>query len=289
MDDVERRHALADFLRTRRDRLTPSDVNLPWGNRRRTPGLRREEVAQLANIGTSWYVSLEQGRDVHPSEQVLESLAQALRLDAAERRHLFRLAQPQGSADPLSPPEETVRFALQQAVHALNPHPAYVMGRRWDLLTWNQAAELVFAFSEIAPHHSRNFIWRSFTSPVLRGHSHWELLAKSLVAQFRADSARYPGDAWFGELISDLKKMSDEFRAWWSRHDVKSISDGHKRMNHPVLGSLEFEHVTLQVPENDHQKVVIYTCSPETATSLTERLSQVNHGIYHEETPTTLK
>jgi transcriptional regulator with XRE-family HTH domain len=153
VDDSERRRALADFLRTRRTRLSPPDVDLPWGSRRRTPGLRREEVAQLANIGTSWYVALEQGRDVHPSEQVLESLAQALRLNEAERHHLFLLAQPQSATNP-PPAEETVGHALQQAIDALNPHPTYVLGRRWDLLTWNRAAELVFTFSEIAPPHS---------------------------------------------------------------------------------------------------------------------------------------
>jgi transcriptional regulator with XRE-family HTH domain len=273
VDDNERRRALADFLRTRRTRLSPPDVDLPWGSRRRTPGLRREEVAQLANIGTSWYVALEQGRDVHPSEQVLESLAQALRLNEAERHHLFLLAQPQGATNP-PPAEETVGHALQQAVDALNPHPTYVLGRRWDLLTWNRAAELVFTFSEIAPPHSRNFIWRSFTSPVLRGHRNWEQLAKSLIAQFRGDSARYPGDQGFGELIEDLKKFSKEFRLWWSHHDVKTIPDGHKSMAHPALGHLEFEYVSLQVPLNHDQKVIIYTCSPETASKLTKLLTE---------------
>lgn len=273
MDDVERRQLLADFLRTRREQLSPSDVNLPWGSRRRTPGLRREEVAQLANIGTSWYIALEQGRDVHPSQQVLESLAMAMRLSPAEQHHLFQLAQPQSLTQLLPSPEETVGFALQQAINALNPHPAYVMGRRWDLLIWNQAAEHVFSFSEIAPPHSRNFIWRSFTSPVLLGHRNWEQLAKSLIAQFRADSARYPDDPWFRELIEDLKKESDEFRLWWSRHDVKNIPEGHKSMTHPVLGNLEFEHVTLQVPGNIDQKVVIYTCSSETAIRLSSVLS----------------
>lgn len=275
MDDVKRRQLLADFLRTRREQLSPSDVNLPWRSRRRTPGLRREEVAQLANIGTSWYIALEQGRDVHPSQQVLENLAKAMRLSSAEQRHLFQLAQPQSSTQSLPSPEETVGFALQQAVNALNPHPAYVMGRRWDLLFWNQAADLVFSFSEIAPPHSRNFIWRSFTSPVLRRHQNWEQLAKGLMAQFRADSARYPDDPWFRELIEDLKKDNDEFRLWWSRHDVRNIPEGHKSMDHPVLGSLEFEHVTLQVPGNTDQKVVIYTCSSETAIKLSSALQQM--------------
>ena len=273
MDDNERRQALADFLRTRRDRISPFDVGLPQGSRRRTPGLRREEVAQLANIGTSWYIALEQGREVHPSEQVLESLSLALRLNTAERNHLFSLARRKGPEEQSPHPEETISSALEQAVSALDPHPAYVLGRRWDLLTWNQAAELVFAFSDIAPPHSRNFIRRSFTHPVLRKHSRWEQLAKSLIAQFRADSGRYPGDPRFAELIVDLREISDEFRSWWPRHDVRSIPDGHKSLHHPTLGNLEFEHVTLQVPANVDQKVVIYTCSPETATRLSGLLS----------------
>ncbi len=272
MDDQERRKALADFLRTRRTRLSPPDVGLPWGSRRRTPGLRREEVAQLANIGTSWYVALEQGRDVNPSEQVLESLAQALRLNEAERHHLYVLARPQSAINPL-PDEETVGSTLQQAMKALNPHPAYVMGRRWDLLAWNQAAEIVFSFSEIKPPHSRNFLWRSFTSPVLRRHRHWEQLAKSSIAQFRADCAYYPGDQSFEELIEDLKEISSEFRLWWSSHDVKNVPEGHKIMAHPTLGQLEFEYVSLRVPTNHDQKVVIYTCSPETAIKLNGLLS----------------
>jgi transcriptional regulator with XRE-family HTH domain len=272
LDDNERRQALADFLRTRRARLSPSEVNLPSGNRRRTPGLRREELAQLANIGTSWYIAMEQGRDVRPSEQVLESLAIALRLSYAERRHLFVLAQQQGVTI-VPPPEEVVSAVHLNSINALNPHPVYIMGRRWDLLAWNKAAELVFSFSEIAPPHTRNFIWRCFTSPVLRGHLQWEKLAQSLIAQFRADSARYPGDKWFGELIDDLNQTSDFFRLWWAKHDVKGIPDGQKLMNHPSYGSLEFEHVTLQVPADPDQKLILYTCSPETAIKLASILS----------------
>src|SRR5581483_662732 len=131
MQRSERHQALADFLRQRRARLAPSEVGLPPGLRRRTPGLRREEVAHLANIGTSWYVWLEQGREVHPSTPVLESLAQALRLTPNERRHLFLLAG-QPLPAPVSPAEESIGPALQQVLSDLNPSPAYVLGRRYD-------------------------------------------------------------------------------------------------------------------------------------------------------------
>src|SRR5436305_3163626 len=146
MHERERRQALADFLRQRRDQLSPAQVELPPGIRRRTPELRREEVAQLANMGTSWYVWLEQGRDVHPSAQVLESLAQALRLTPNERRHLFLLAGQ--SLPPQTPPvEEHISPVLRQMLSDLDPAPAYVMGRRFDYLAWNNAAEKIFAIS----------------------------------------------------------------------------------------------------------------------------------------------
>ena len=143
---------------------------------------------------------------------------------------------------------------------AMLPHPAYVLGRRWDLLAWNSAAELVFSFSEIAPPHTRNYLWRTFTHPALRRNPQWETLARSLTAQFRAVSGRYPDDSGFSELVADLRRMSEEFRLWWSSHDVRAAVDGHKTMHHPVLGTLEFEHVTLGVPTAPDQQVVILTC-----------------------------
>ncbi len=147
MDELERRQALAAFLRTRRARLQPADVGLPARSRRRTAGLRREEVAELANIGVSWYTLLEQGHDVHPSRQVLESLAQALRLTTAEEQHLFRLSSHELPARMLVEAEQ-VTPALQRVVDALTPHPAFVIGRRWDVLTWNRVADLLFHFHE---------------------------------------------------------------------------------------------------------------------------------------------
>ncbi len=167
MYESERRQALADFLRQRRAHLTPAEVGLPAGIRRRTPGLRREEVAQLANMGTSWYVWLEQGRDVHPSAQVLESLAQALRLTPNERRHLFLLAG-QPLPPHASPLEERTSPALQQVLDDLNPTPAYAVGRRWDYLAWNKAADALFAISEASSPYAHNLVWRFFTSPTMR-------------------------------------------------------------------------------------------------------------------------
>ena len=267
MHESERRQALADFLRQRRACLSPAEVGLPPGMRRRTPGLRREEVAQLANMGTSWYVWLEQGRDVHPSAQVLESLAQALRLTLNERRHLFLLA-----GQPLPPHasflEERTSPEFQQVLDDLNPTPAYAVGRRWDLLAWNKAADGLFAISEASSLYARNLVWRLFTSPTMRERPNWEQVARGTLAEFRTASARYPGDRWFEELIEDLKRVSPEFRRWWPHHDVRSALDGRKVMEHPTLGHLEFEHLTLQVLSNPDVRIMIYTPLAETRAKL---------------------
>jgi transcriptional regulator with XRE-family HTH domain len=263
MQERERRLALAGFLRQRRASLSPADVGLPPGMRRRTPGLRREEVAQLASIGASWYVWLEQGRDVHPSTQVLESLAQALRLTPNERRHLFLLAgQPPPPLD--APPEERLRPALQQMVDALDPTPASVLGRRWDYLAWNRAADALFSVPDMSSPYARNLIWQFFTNQTRREWPLWEPIARATLAEFRATSARYPGDAWFEELIEDLKRVSPEFREWWPHHDVRRALDGHKVIEHPTMGRLEFEHFNLQALSDPDIKVMIY--APDAAT-----------------------
>jgi transcriptional regulator with XRE-family HTH domain len=259
MDESGRREALADFLRKRRACLAPSDVGLPPGIRRRTPGLRREEVAQLANIGASWYVWLEQGRDVHPSVHVLESLAQALKLTPNERRHLFLLAG-QSLPPPAPPSEEHVSPSLQQMLDDLNPTPAYVMGRRWDYLAWNKAADEVFAISGASTPYGRNLVWRFFTDPIMREHFlHWEQIARGVLAEFRAASARYPGDGWFEELIEGLKQVSPEFCRWWPQHDAPRSLDGDKTIEHLTLGLLKFKHLTLQVFNDPDVRVTIYT------------------------------
>jgi transcriptional regulator with XRE-family HTH domain len=272
MDESERRQALAAFLRTRRARLQPADVGLPVRRHRRTPGLRREDVAELANIGVSWYTLLEQGQDVHPSRQVLESLAQALRLSRAEEQHLFRLANQESSAS-ASMEEEQVSPALQRIVDALCPHPAFVIGRRWDVLTWNRAADLVFHFHEPCPPHSRNVVWRFFERGARTLDLHWELQAQNLVAQFRADYARYPGDPSFQEVIADLQRVSPQFRLWWDQQDVRGLPDGPRAMRHPTLGMLEFEHVTFQTAITADLRVKVYSASPETAFRLEQALS----------------
>jgi len=272
MDETERRQALAAFLRTRRARLSPALVGLPARNRRRTPGLRREEVAELANIGVAWYTLLEQGQDVHPSNSVLASIAQALRLSPAEEQHLFLLA---GLILPAKTPteHEEVPPALRRVVDALTPHPAFVIARRWDVLIWNRAAGLLFRFDEPFPPHSRNVVWRFFQREVHSLDPDWETQARNLVAQFRADYARYPGDASFEELLHDLRHISSPFREWWEQHDVRGLPDGPRSLIHPALGALEFDHVTFQTAFPSDLRVKVYAASPSTASKLEQALS----------------
>lgn len=274
MSDEQRRQDLADFLRTRRMRLSPEQVGLIHGGRRRTPGLRREEVAQLANVGVSWYTLLEQGRDIHPSREVLQSIADALQLTSDERQHLFLLADQQHLVDTHASHEQ-VSPALRRVLDALDPIPAYVIGRRWDYLAWNTAAEQVFLLSKSVSPYEYNAVWRMFAGP--KSHHlyfpEWEQVAQKVLAEFRADSARYADEEWFKHLIADLQRVSPEFRAWWPRHDVRGRADARKDIEHPLVGCLMFEHTTLQVPTAPELKVMIYTPLPETDTL--EKLQQL--------------
>jgi transcriptional regulator with XRE-family HTH domain len=253
------RGEFADLLRSRRDRLTPADVGLPEGSRRRTAGLRREEVAQLAGVSTTYYTFLEQGRDVRPSPQVLIALATALRLSAAERSHLFELAG-------VSPPAEheahaeSVPPALGKMVARLDPYPAYVKGRRWDVLAANRAARALFADWRNRRPDDRNLLWWMFTDPVARKvYVDWVQEASAMLARFRAAAARRPDDPDFTGLIDRLHQASPEVRNWWPRHDVLPVAGGTKQLHHPALGDVIFEHTVLQVADHPEQTLVYLT------------------------------
>lgn len=274
MSDEQRRQDLADFLRTRRMRLSPEQVGLIHSGRRRTPGLRREEVAQLAHVGVSWYTLLEQGRALHPSNQVLQSIANALQLTSDERQHLFLLANQHHLVETHASHEQ-VSPALRRVLDGLNPMPAYIMGRRWDFLAWNTTAEQALLLSKSVPPYDSNAVWRMFANPMSRHlyHPKWEQVAQKVLAEFRAESARDADEEWFKRLIADLQRVSPEFRAWWPRYDVRGRSDSLKEIEHPLVGRLVFEHTTLQVPTQPELKIMIYTPLPETATQ--EKLKQL--------------
>jgi transcriptional regulator with XRE-family HTH domain len=251
-----RQSELGDFLRSRRQKLTPKAVGLPVGRRRRTPGLRREEVAELAGIGVDWYIRLEQGRSVSPSAATIDALARALRLTKAEHRHLKELTQ---NADRRVFARERVPAAILRAVEQLNL-PAYVTGRRWDVLAWNAAADEIFAFSRLT-EADRNSLLSVLTNPATRrlfGAS-WADEAKRMVAQFRATHDLWAGDPAFRDLLARLQEGCPEFAGWWEAHDVSGVAAGRKSLIHPKKGRLKLEYVSFQANDDPALKLVIYT------------------------------
>jgi transcriptional regulator with XRE-family HTH domain len=260
----ERRRAeLADFLRRRRASIRPDDVGLPNGGRRRTPGLRREEVALLAGVGTTWYTWLEQGRDVRASLEVLEALAKALRLTPAERTHLILLGRGE-EPPPSKSPVEKVSPTLRRVIKNLGTNPAYILGRRWDYLAWNRAACVVFGNLDSIPRWSRNHVWLHFMDPARREmFADWERSSRLLVAKFRADSARHLGDPAFEDLIARLRQSSPEFCKEWKRHEVARGGEGRKQVRHPEAGLMLFEHAVFHPSADPELRLILYTPLPE--------------------------
>ncbi len=260
----ERRRAeLADFLRRRRASLTPEGVGLPNGGRRRTPGLRREEVALLAGVGTTWYTWLEQGRDVRASLDVLEALAKALRLTPAERTHLILLGRGE-EPPPSKSPAERVSPTLRRLIENLGANPAYILGRRWDYLAWNRAACAVLGDFDAIPRSARNHVWLHFMDPSRRTRfADWERSSRLLVAKFRADSARHLGDPAFEELIAALRQSSPEFCKEWKLHEVAVTGEGRKQVHHPEAGVMLFEHAVFHPAIDPELRLVLYTPLPE--------------------------
>jgi transcriptional regulator with XRE-family HTH domain len=261
--------ALGQLLRSRRERLAPADVGLPAGVRRRTAGLRREEVALLASLSTTYYTFLEQGRPVRPSEQVLDALASALRMSAAERRYLHVLAygpgRPDGSGGPdghagAAPPER-LDPAIAGLVQRLEPFPTLVKGRRWDVLAANPSARELFADWETPRTQERNLVRWMFTADRAREvYLEWEPEARALLGRFRLAAARYPDDPDVRALIAGLRRDSEHVRDWWPRHDVTAIGgSGAKKLRHPRLGPTEYAHAILQVADQPDQTLVTYS------------------------------
>lgn len=258
----ESRRALADFVRTRRERLRPEEVGLPSGARRRTPGLRREEVAQLAGVGVTWYTWFEQGRDIQVSTPFLENLCRALRLDRAERAHLFALAQER--PPPLATPAaRTVSSAVQATLRSL-PHPAYVKTSRWDVVAWNSAAAALLGDFGRLPPEDRNTLWLIFAEPRFRRIIvDWEGDARRALAKFRLDHGRCRGEASFEALVERLTEASPEFRLWWPAQDVSDCGEGVKRVRHDVAGEIEFQHAAFVVEGAPDLRLVALTPASE--------------------------
>ncbi len=263
LNGERRRAELADFLRRRRASLQPEDVGFPSGGRRRTPGLRREEVAHLAGVGTTWYTWLEQGRDVRASLDVLEALSRALRLTPAERTHLMLLGRGE-EPPPCKSPAERVSPTLRRVIENLGANPAFILGRRWDYLAWNHAATALFGDLGRIPRASRNHAWLTFMDPTRREmFTDWDRSSRLLVAKFRADSARHLGDPGFEELINALRRSSPEFAKAWKRHEVARSGEARKELRHPVAGTLAFEHAVFNPVEAPDQRLILYSPLPE--------------------------
>jgi transcriptional regulator with XRE-family HTH domain len=236
-----RREQLAEFLRRRRELTSPESVGLTGGGRRRTPGLRREEISMLAGVGLSWYAWLEQGRDITPSPSVLDALARVLGLDPAEHKHLFDLAGvPVPTVTESYPTEAPAE--LRAIVAGLDPNPAYLLGPRTDVLGWNAAADRLLGTPADAPDGVPNLLWWAFTDPK-DGSPARAATARTTLARFRTEHARRYGDPRFTSLIEALLAQSATFRELWRRHEVSDSQLGTKRMEHPALGTLVLHHL----------------------------------------------
>ncbi|AYF86227.1 XRE family transcriptional regulator [Pseudomonas sp. DY-1] len=264
---LERTRAeLAEFLRSRRERISPEEVGLPTGSRRRTPGLRREEVATLAGVGLSWYTWLEQGREISVSATFLDNLSRALKLDAAERRHLFLLAHQRLPPEPgrtwcVVPP------LIHRLMGDLPSRPAYVLNLRWDVLVWNAAADRVFGFSAL-PADRRNLLWMLFTSPAMRAlFTPWEEQALQMLSSFRRDFVRATQDPEIVALVKELLKVSPDFRIWWRQQDIHGPCQGIRNLNVESIGPVVFEHTTLTIDEDRHLRLVYYAAKEARAES----------------------
>ncbi|MGV9266113.1 helix-turn-helix transcriptional regulator [Kitasatospora sp. NPDC003701] len=258
----DQRRELAAFLRSRRERITPDQAGLPHTGRRRTPGLRREELALLAGISATWYTYLEQGRDIRVSDQVLDALATALRLDRYERGHLFQLAGHAAVAVTEEP--EPLAAEVAAVPLLLQPCPAYIIGGNYDVLSCNRAADELFPHLTAPANRPANFARWVFLEPAARDVLvDWEIEARGLLARLRTLAGRHPGDPRFTRLVEDLDAGSPDVRAWWPQYDVQARHGGRKRLRLPGRGVVEFAYTAFHLAEQPEQTLVIYS-EPET-------------------------
>jgi len=271
------RGELATFLRTRRSRLRPADVGLPSAGRRRTPGLRRQEVAQLAGISVDYYIRLEQARGPHPSRQVLTAIARALILTADEREYLFQLAEQ--SPPPAAGPSSEITPGIRNLLDSLPETPAYVVDAKYDVLAWNRLATHFIGDLSGFPEADRNMIRWVFRLPATAlpwTDSETVRFTRSTVADLRASYARYPADPGIQGLVTELLGVSPRFAQMWAEHEVESRHPIVKRVAHPLAGPLEFECRVLHIPETG-QRMIVYCAAPGSATQAAfRRLAQLD-------------
>jgi transcriptional regulator with XRE-family HTH domain len=255
------RRELGRFLRTRRERISPDQVGLPAGPRRRTHGLRREEVAVLAGLSPTWYTYLEQARDIRPSPEVLDSLARVLQLTEDERRYMHVLAY--GEVIHPEPLEADIsgNQILEQVVGlmAASPYPVYCADQYCDLITWNPAATEWFDDWDRTPPAERNYLrWMLCAPAAQRVLVDWESEAQDIVARWRAEVAKWPGDARITELIAEFTEISPHFEQWWHDHNVQEHRSRVRRFRHPRLGVQTLRMVVLNGPEFSPAAAIVH-------------------------------
>jgi transcriptional regulator with XRE-family HTH domain len=270
---------LGDFLRSRRARIQPEEVGLTSYGRRRVPGLRREEVAQLAGVSVDYYIRLEQGRGPGDpsrtksggvSDAVLDAVARVLRLDEAEHEYLRAVARPRRRAEG-GPAASRVRPGVQLLLDGMDRNPAYVLDHRMDVLAWNALGDAVVGFSGTAPA-DRNLPRRVFLDPTARDlYPDWPAIAAQTVAHLRLNAGHHPDDAATGRLVGELSRASEDFRRLWADHLVKPCDHGVKHIRHPVAGLLTLPFETLTIPAAPDQTIVAY--APEPGSETAERLA----------------
>jgi transcriptional regulator with XRE-family HTH domain len=271
---MDRREELTEFLKSRRARVQPEDLGLKvFGGRRRVPGLRREELAQAAGVSADYYVRLEQGRTDNVSQEILDAVADVLGLTVDERKHLARLAKPVRRTTRRRTATQRIRPGMQRLLDSMEDVPAFVLGRRMDLLAWNRlAAALIADFASMTPKE-RNVPRMVFLDPASHDfYPDWDAVAAESVDYLRMYAGRYPDDPELAELVGELSIHSPEFREHWARHDVKDKSFGTKVLHHDLVGEITVRYETLQLPGDPDQLLVTYTVEPGSASEQNLRL-----------------
>ncbi|WAL73222.1 helix-turn-helix transcriptional regulator [Kitasatospora sp. YST-16] len=272
---MERSREIADFLRTRRAAIAPELTGLPADGRvRRVPGLRRDEVARLAGVSTEYYTRLEQGRAGRPSTEVVQALARALRLDPSEREHLADLLLPAEHAARRAPERpQRVRPGLHLMLETLAHVPAFVLGRRTDVLAANRLAREVLTDFDALPATRRNMARYYLLDPQARERvGDWATIAAETVAMLRLEAGRHPDDRRLAELIGELTLRCPEFTTWWNDHRVLRRTHGAKHYVHPLVGDLHFSYESFQAPGDPDQTLCVYSVEPASPTADALRL-----------------
>jgi transcriptional regulator with XRE-family HTH domain len=270
-----RRRELAAFLRSRRERLRPEQVGLPPSRRRRTPGLRREEVAQLAGVGVTWYTWLEQARQINASPQVLDAIARTLQFDSHEHSHLFTLA----GLPTTSIAEEcgALSASAQLLVDQLEPYPAIILNARWDLLAFNRVQASFVPNLEEIPIEDRNCLWLAFTDPIWQAVMvDWEESVARMVAEYRAAMAEHIDDPAWQSFVDRLHHAAPEFTRFWERHDVLGTEDYTKRVMHPTAGLMRLNYTNLWLDQGPRARIVVFTPADE---ETSERLQAIYRSL----------